>query len=228
MSKHSKCFQKIKEKIASNKLYSVDEAIKFIKENKRAKFDESIEIHIKLGIDPKKTEQQLRGSIIFPHSIGKNLKIAAFVSPERVEETKNLGVSLAGGEDLINQIKENKKIDFDIALAEPKMMPKLAQIAKILGPKGLMPSPKNETVGEDIKNIINNLKKGKTVFKNDDSGNIHQVIGKSSWAPEKIQENYQAFLEIIKKSRPSSAKGVLIKSVSLCSTMGPGLKVMEK
>ncbi|TSC95673.1 MAG: large subunit ribosomal protein L1 [Parcubacteria group bacterium Athens1014_10] len=223
--KHSKKNQTIKSKTDKTKIYDIDEAIKLVKENSHTKFEGSVEAHIKLGIDPKKTEQQTRSSIIFPHNVGKKLRIAAFVSPEKINEAKEAGAFLSGGEDLINQIKEAKKADFDIAVAEPKMMPKLAQIAKILGPRGLMPSPKNETVGTDIKGIINILQKGKIIFKNDDTGNLHQVIGKVSWEADKIKENFQAFLEIVRKSKPSSAKGIFIKSVTICSTMGPGIRI---
>ena len=223
--RHSKQYQKIKEKIESNKLYTLDEAIKFIKENSKAKFDESVEIHIKLGIDPKKSEQQVNGSIILPHQAGKKQKIAAFVSPEKIKQAKEAGAYLVGSEELIAKIKQSKKVDFDLAIAETKMMPKLAQIAKILGPRGLMPSPKNETVGEDIEKIIDTLQKGKITFKSDDSGNIHQIVGKVSWDTDKIKENYQAFSEKVKKAKPSTAKGIFIKTVTLCSTMGPGIKI---
>ena len=216
---------KVEDKASKSKFYNIDEAIKIVKENAKAKFDESVEIHIKLGIDTKKSEQNVKASIILPHNIGKKLKIAAFVAPEKNKEAKDADAFLVGGEELIDQIKQTKKADFDIAVAEPKMMPKLAQIAKILGPRGLMPSPKNETIGENIKDIIAILHKGKITFKNDNSGNIHQNIGKTSWDENKIKENYLAFLETVKKSKPSSAKGVFTKAVTICSTMGPGFKV---
>lgn len=225
MTKHSKKFQKVKEKMEPNKIYDLEQAIKFIKETSTAKFDESIEVHIKLGIDPKKTEQQVRGSIIFPNLVKQKIRIAVFATPEKIKEIKDLDVFICGGEELINQIKENKKINFDVAVAEPKMMPKLAQIAKILGPRGLMPSPKNETVGEDIKGIINTLQRGRIAFKNDETGNLHQIIGKVSWEINKIKDNFDIFLETIKKSKPAAAKGIFIRRVVLCSTMGPGLKI---
>lgn len=226
--RHSKQYLAVKSKIGNAKKYTLDEAIVFIKENKRAKFDESVEVHINLGVDFKKTEQQVKGSIIFPNNIGKKLKIAAFVSPEKIKEAQEAGAEIVGGEELISQIKEDKKADFDLAVAEPKIMPKLAQIAKILGPRGLMPSPKTETVGEDIKGIISVLQKGKIHFKGDATGNIHQIIGKTSWEAEKIKANYQDFLKAVRKAKPAGSKGTFLKSTTLCSTMGPALKIIEK
>lgn len=221
----SKGYTTIKSKLDKNKSYTFDEGIKFIKENPNAKFDESIELHLKLGIDVKKSEQQVKGNITLPHNVGKEAKIIAFVGPDKLKEAKEAGAAIVGGEELINEIKDSKKINFDVAVAEPKIMPKLAQIAKILGPKGLMPSPKTETVGENIKEMIALLKKGKLNFKNDDSGNIHQVIGKLSWDQNKLKENYESFTEVIRRSKPASAKGIFIRSITLCSTMGPAVKV---
>lgn len=203
----------------------LDEAIKLVKENARARFDESIELHIKLGIDPKKSEQLVRGTVVLPHGTGRSKKIAAFVTQAKSKEAKEAGAYLVGGEDLITKIKQTKKCDFDIAVAEPAMMKDLAQIARILGPKGLMPTPKNETVTTDIKKTIEQLKKGKITFKNDDTGNIHQIVGKISWSETKLKENLEKFLKVVKETKPSGVKGLFMKNIVLVSTMGKAIRV---
>ncbi|HEX7586610.1 MAG TPA: 50S ribosomal protein L1 [Patescibacteria group bacterium] len=220
--KHGKKYRAAIEKIDRNKTYSIEEAVKLIKENKSAKFDESVEIHIKTGIDPKKSDQIVRGNVVLPHGTGKTKRVAVITSTSATE-AKTAGADIVGGEELIEKI--SKKIDFDVLVATPEMMPKLAKIAKILGPKGLMPNPKTETVTTKIKETVEALKKGKTAFKNDDTGNIHQVIGKTSFAEENMAENIKTFLDSISKNKPTGLKGKLIGSVTLCSTMGPGIKI---
>lgn len=205
-----------------NKIYPVQEAVKFLKENKTAKFDESVEIHIKTNIDPKKGEQQVRGTVILPHGTGKSKKIAVITSVAE-KEAKEAGADIVGGEEMIEKI--GKKINFDVLVATPEMMPKLAKIAKILGPKGLMPNPKTETVTTKIKETVEALKKGKAAFKNDDTGNIHQVVGKASFSEEKLVENINTFISSIEKAKPSGLKGKFIASVTVCSTMGQGIKI---
>ncbi|MEK9129831.1 MAG: 50S ribosomal protein L1 [Patescibacteria group bacterium] len=208
------------------KKYNLIEALELIKKNKKAKFDESIEAHLKLGIDVKKGDQQVRGTAILPHGTGKTKKIAVFSEKDdEINEIKKMGI-LAGGEDLIEEIKKTEKCDFEVAIATPEMMKSLPKIARILGPKGLMPSPKTETVTTNIKRTIEELQKGKITFKNDDSGNIHQAIGKISWPIEKLQENFDIFLEIVKKGKPIKSKGVFIKNIALCSTMGKSVKIV--
>jgi large subunit ribosomal protein L1 len=207
------------------KKYNLSEAIELIKKNVKAKFDESVEAHIKLGIDVKKGDQQVRGTVVLPYGSGKSKKIVVFTEKEdELKEIKKIGI-MAGGEDLIEEIKKTGKCDFEIAIATPEIMKNLAQIARILGPKGLMPNPKTETVSTNIKKTIEELQKGKVTFKNDDSGNVHQVIGKVSWPLEKLKENFEAFLEIIKKSKPLKLKGIYIKNITLCSTMGKSVKI---
>ncbi|MFH1838430.1 MAG: 50S ribosomal protein L1 [Candidatus Kuenenbacteria bacterium] len=205
---------------------TITEALELIKKNSKAKFDESVEAHIRLGIDVKKGDQQVRGTVVLPYGSGKTKKIAVFTEKEdEIKEIKKLGI-LAGGEDLIEEIKKTEKCDFEVAIATPEIMKNLAKIARILGPKGLMPNPKTETVTTNIKKTIEELQKGKVTFKNDDAGNVHQVIGKVSWSLEKLKENFEAFLEIIKKSKPSKSKGIYIKNIALCSTMGKSVKVV--
>ncbi|PKL72056.1 50S ribosomal protein L1 [Candidatus Kuenenbacteria bacterium HGW-Kuenenbacteria-1] len=205
---------------------TIIEAIETIKKNAKAKFDESVDVHLKLGIDVKKGDQQVRGIVILPHGFGKAKRIAVFTEKEdEIKEIQKLGIDLVGGEDLIEKIKQTGKCDFEVAIATPEIMKSLAKIARILGPKGLMPNPKTETVTTNFKKTIEELQKGKVSFKNDDSGNIHQAIGKVSWSLEKLKENLETFLEIIKKSKPLKSKGIFIKNIALCSTMGKSIKV---
>lgn len=225
--KRGKKYRGVAEKIEKNKVYSLSEAVSLIKENKTAKFDESVEAHIKTNVDPKKGDQQIRGTVNLPHGTGKIKRITVITSVS-LAEAKEAGADKVGGEELIELIKTGKLIpfsDFDILVATPEMMPKLAQVAKILGPKGLMPNPKSETVTPKVKETILALKKGKAAFKNDDSGNVHQLVGKISFETEKIIENIRAFVEEVEKAKPSGLKGKLVANISICSTMGPGLKI---
>ncbi|MFH1457436.1 MAG: 50S ribosomal protein L1 [Patescibacteria group bacterium] len=221
MNKKAKKIKKVN--FDQTKLYSVDEALQLVKENAKAKFDESVEVHIRTGIDPKKGEQQMRTTCILPHGTGKTKKVAVFSENEK--EAKEAGADVFGGKDLIQQIKTSGAVDFDIAVATPSMMKELAQIAKILGPKGLMPSPKNETVTSNVKKAVEELKGGKVAFRNDETSNIHQLIGKVSWDVVKLKENYDSFLSSVNKARPSGIKGTFIRGVVICSTMGTGIKV---
>lgn len=213
------------EKFNKSKTYSLNDAIKLTKEFSKTKFDATIEAHFRLGIDPKKGDQQIRTALSLPHGTGKSVKVAAFVSPEKEKEVRAAGADFVGGEDLIAEIKKTEKTDFQVAVAEPIMMKNLAQIAKILGTRGLMPSPKNETVTPNVAKAVGELKKGKISFKNDDTGNIHVAIGKISFDDKKIKENFEALLDTVKKVKPAKSKGVYIKNVSLTSSMGPGIKI---
>jgi len=209
----------------NNQSYSITEAIAGVKKNAKAKFDESVEVHVRLNIDPKKSDQQVRGVAELPHGTGKKVRIAVFTTIQK-KEAENTGADVVGGEELIDKIKSSGKIDADIAIATPEMMPRLATIAKILGPKGLMPNPKNKTVTPKVKEIIESLKKGRADFKSDDSGNVHQVIGKVSYEPQKLEENFKVFVEALRKSKPEALKGKFIKNISVCSTMGKSIKVI--
>lgn len=222
--KRGKNYKKAFEKVEKDKKYTIEEAVKIIKENKIAKFDESVEIHAKLSIDPKKGEQQVRGAVVLPHGTGKTKKVAV-VTSIKAKEAKDAGADMVGGEEMIEKIKNNKISAFDILVATPEMMPKLAQVAKILGPRGLMPSPKTETVTEKIKETVEMLKKGKVNFKNDDGSNVHQVVGKVSFDGSKLVENIKSFMEAVVKAKPQALKGKYLISASICSTMGPGVKI---
>ncbi len=223
--KRGKKYSAVAEKVEKNKLHTTEEAMALVKETKTAKFDESVEVHIKLAVDPKKGDQQVRGAVVLPHGIGKTAKVCVITST-KATEAKEAGADFVGGEELIEKIKLGKMEEVDVIVASPEMMPKLATVAKILGPRGLMPSPKTETVTDKIKEAVEMLKKGKLSFKNDNTGNVHQVIGKVSFETKKLEENYATFIDAIQKARPAGIKGKYMVTISICSTMGPGIKVV--
>lgn len=223
-----KKYTSVSEKRGAEKQYTPEEAIAFLKENKTSAFDESVEIHAHLGINTKKSDEMVRVTLILPQGTG-HLKKVAVVTSTKQKEAEEAKADIIGGEELIAQIKEKKVVpgqDFDVLLATPEMMPKLALVAKILGQKGVMPSPKTETVTPKIKETVEMLKKGKKVsFKNDDTGNIHQVIGKTSFTAEALLENYTLFRETLDRSKPENMKGKFVLSLFLCSTMSPSLPI---
>jgi large subunit ribosomal protein L1 len=208
-----------------SKTYSITEAVKLAKENSHEKFDSSVDVHFNLGIDPAKGEQQVRGTVALPNGVGKTVRIVAFVDSSKEAEAKAAGADFIGNDEFIEKIKKTEKTDFDLAIAEPSTMKKLGMIAKILGTRGLMPSPKNDTVTMDPIKAIAEFKKGKLSFKNDDTGNLHITIGRKSFADAKLIENFQALLEIVKKAKPSSSKGTFIKNITVTTSMGAGIKV---
>ncbi len=214
-----------KKDVDATKTYTLEEAVTLAKKTATTKFVGNIEAHFKLGIDPKKTDQNVRGTVKFPHSTGKVKRIAAFVSPAKEKEAEEAGAAIFGGEELIKKLKETEKMEFDIAVAEPSMMVKLASIAKILGPRGLMPNPKSGSVTPDVGKAIKEFAAGKTEFKNDDSGNLHIVLGKSNLPDDQILANFKSFLEAVNSVRPGALKQEFIKTVSINATMGPGIKV---
>lgn len=221
----SKRMTELKAKVDKTKTYSLDKALELVQKTSTVKFDASVEIHVRLGIDPKKGDQQIRATVALPHGTGKTKTIAAFVGPNDEKTAKEAGADFVYGEEDIKKIKDSGKIEFEIAVATPEMMPKLAIAAKVLGPKGLMPNPKTETVNSDIAKVINELKKGKAAFKNDDGAIIHQLIGKVSFDKAKLKENYEAFMDVVNKAKPNSSKGTYIKNIYLTSSMGPSVKV---
>ncbi len=210
--------------IDAKKLYAPAEAMELAKKIATTKFDSSIEVHMHLGIDPKKGEQAVRGVVVMPHATGQTKRVAVF-TVAHADAAKKAGADLVGGKELIAEIKSSGKCDFDIAVADPSMMKEIAVIAKVLGPKGLMPSPKNETVTNKIEQTVMELKRGKVTFKNDDSGNVHQSVGKASLDAQKLSENLIAFIDAVKKAKPASAKGSYIANIVVCSTMGPGIRI---
>lgn len=211
--------------IDKKKIYTLEEAVALIKATSNVKFDASVELHANLGIDPRKSDQQIRATITLPHGTGKTKKVAAFVSSNNEVVAKEAGADFVYGEDDIAEIKNTGKIDFDVAVATPDMMPKLAVAARVLGPRGLMPNPKTDTVGTDVKKMIDELKKGKMSFKNDDTSNIHVIVGKVSFDDAKLVENITALLDTLKKVKPAATKGTYLKSLFLTSSMGPSVKI---
>lgn len=222
--KISKRYDTLVKKYDSKKSYSIKEGVEILKTLASAKFDESVEIHIKLNVDPKKTDQLIRGAVELPYGTGKTVKILAITTGENAKKAEEAGADYVGSDDVIEKIKQGW-FDFDVVVATPDMMPKLGQIGKILGPKGLMPSPKSGTVSQDIASAILSLKKGKVTYKTDKTGVIHCAIGKISFSPEQICENAKEFIKEILRSRPASVKGEFIKSVHLATTMSPSVKL---
>lgn len=223
--KPSKRFLDAKALVEKDKAYPIAEAVALAKKTSTVKFDAGLEVHLNLGINPKKTDQQVRASVSLPNGTGKSVRVAVVsTNGDQIKAGKAAGAEVAGDQELIDQIKAGK-IDFDVLVATPEAMKLLAPIAKILGPKGLMPNPKDGTVAANISEAVTNLKKGKVSYKNDDSGNLHVMIGKLSFEDEKLIENFKALLESVNKAKPAAAKGTYIKNVAIASSMGPGIKI---
>jgi len=211
-------------KVEKGKNYEIDEALNLIKELANAKFDESVEVHIKLNIDPKKTDQTIRTSVLLPNGIGKTKKVLAFVKGEKVQEAQNAGADYIGDQETVEKILKGW-MDFDSVIATPDMMPVISKLGKVLGPRGLMPNAKTGTVTMDVERAIKEIKMGKIEIKTDKLGNIHSVIGKVSFDEDKLKENFLALIDAIMKAKPSSVKGQFIKSIYIATTMGPALKL---
>ena len=224
---YSKKYRAVAGFVDKSKEYSVDEAIEVIKKTSTTKFDSSVEIHIRLNVDPQNSEQQVRGSLVLPYGTGKTKKVLAIVSGEKEKEASEAGADFVGGEDLIAKI-EKGWLDFEIVVATPDMMPKLGKIGKILGTKGLMPNPKVGTVTPNVGKVIADIKKGMIEYRVDKTGTMHLTIGKVSFAQKELIENYQTLLDTIIRVKPNGVKGTYIKSISLATTMGPGVKVVTK
>lgn len=203
----------------------MEEALELAKKTSTTKFKGSIEAHIKLAIDAKQTEQNVRGQVKLPHGTGKTIKVAAFVTEGKEKVAKEAGADIVGGEELIKEIVKTSRTDFDIAVAEPAMMAKLAPAAKILGPRGVMPNPRTGTVTPNVEQAIKEIKAGRLDFKNDDSGNIHVMLGKADLETAKLAENFNAFYQAVVQAKPAAVKKQYIKNVTLNATMGPGIKV---
>jgi large subunit ribosomal protein L1 len=206
------------------KLNPLPAAVELVKKCANAKFDETVELHVRLGVDPKQADQQVRGTVGLPHGLGKSKKIAVVVRGDKQKDAKAAGADLVGAEDLIDQISKGFT-DFDILVATPDMMKDLSKLGKVLGPKGLMPNPKSGTVTMDIPKTVKELKAGRVEYKVDDYGIIHVPVGKASFSADKIAGNAKTVLDAILKAKPSAAKGIYMISVTLASTMGPGFKV---
>ncbi|MFH0951846.1 MAG: 50S ribosomal protein L1 [Patescibacteria group bacterium] len=224
-NKHSKRYRKSAEEYDRSKAYPLTEAVTLVKKTANTKFNAGIEVHFNLGINPGQSSQTVKGTVALPHGTGKKVKVAVFCSPDNEIAVKEAGAGLVGGEELIKEIKKTEKTDFDVAVATPEMMRQLAQIAKILGTRGLMPSPKNDTVSKDPAKTVAELMKGKVTFKSDNTGQVHLLAGKASFEDKVLQENITAIIDAVKGVKPADAKGTYLKAITIASSMGPGIKL---
>ena len=222
MKKHSKMYVEALGNVEKNKSYDVTEAIKVLKSLKPRKFDESVDLVLKLNIDAKKTDQNIRGSFVLPNGTGKTKRVLVVTKTKAAEAGE---ADYCGAEDMIEKIEKENWFDFDTNEATPEMMPLLGKLGKVLGPKGLMPNPKLGTVTTNVKDAISNIKKGMVEYKNDSYGNVHMSIGKLSFSEEKLEENLRAIVNEIVKNKPTAVKGTFVKNISVSTTMSPGLKV---
>ena len=224
MARHGKRYRSSKEKIDRNKRYPVDEGLTLLKNLAHTKFDESVDLAINLGVNPKYSDQMVRGAVLLPHGIGKTVRVAVFAKGDKAKEAQDAGADIVGAEDLVEKI-EGGFLDFDKAIATPDLMKIVGKLGKILGTRGLMPNPKVGTVTFDIAQAVKETKAGKVEFKVEKEGIVHVPIGRISFSAEQIKANLMTLMEIIMKAKPSSAKGIYLKTVTISSTMGPGVKL---
>ena len=225
MKKKSKKYTEALSKIEKGKLYSLEEAVKLVKETSVSTFDGTVEIAVRLNLDTKKNDQQLRGAIVLPHGTGKTKKVLVLAKGDAAKAATDAGADYVGDVDMITKIEKENWFDFDVIIATPEMMPMLGKLGKVLGPKGLMPNPKTGAVTMDTKKAVEDVKKGRVEYRTDSYANVHALVGKVSFDDEKLVDNIKAFVDVIIKSKPQAAKGVYIKNISIASTMGPGVKV---
>lgn len=223
--KKSKRYASLVRNVEKNKMYDYKEAIKLVKETSNLKFDSTIEVAMNLNLDTKKADQQLRGAIALPNGTGKTKKILVLAKGEQARMAKEAGADYVGDTDMIEKMEKENWFPFDVIVATPEMMPLLGKIGKILGPKGLMPNPKTGTVTMEVDKAVNEIKKGKVNYRTDSFGNVHGIIGKSSFDNKMLEENLSAFVNTILKVKPTTVKGTYVKNISISSTMGPGIKI---
>jgi large subunit ribosomal protein L1 len=224
MSRRGKRYLQSREKIDRTSRYDLDEGVKLLKETGRAKFDESVDMAIRLGVNPKHADQMIRGTLVLPHGVGKTVRILVFAKGEKEKEAREAGADLVGAEDLVEKISGGWT-DFDKAIATPDLMGMVGKLGKILGPRGLMPNPKVGTVTFDVGRAVKELKGGRVEFKVDKTGIVHTTVGKVSFDAEKLKENVLALMDVIVRAKPASSKGTYLKSVAISTTMGPGIKL---
>ena len=213
------------EKIDKNKTYSIEEAIDLVKATSNSKFDETLEVAMNLNLDVKKADQQLRGAVVLPYGTGKTKRILVLAKGDQAKAAEAAKADYVGDVDMITKIEQENWFDFDVIIATPEMMPMLGKIGKLLGPKGLMPNPKTGTVTTDVAKAIEEVKKGKVNYRTDSFGNVHGIFGKASFEENKLVENLKTFVNVILKSKPSTAKGTYVRNITISSTMGPGVKI---
>ena len=218
-------YNELAQMVDKEKLYTPEEAMALVKKASKAKFVPSVEVHIRLNMNLKKTDEQIRGAVVLPNGTGKTKKVAVFAEGNDADNAKKAGADFVGAEDLIDELAKTGVVNFDVAIATPSMMVKLSKLARILGPKGLMPNPKVGTVTMDVAKAVTEQKAGKVAFKNDKTGIVHQVIGKTDFTEQQLLENFNVLVEAIKSVKPETIKKAYMKSVSINSTMGPGIKV---
>jgi large subunit ribosomal protein L1 len=224
MRKRGKKFAAARAAIPQDRTYSIEDAVPLVQKAKYAKFDETVDLSLRLGVDPKHADQMVRGTVVLPHGLGKSKRVAAIAGGEKQKEAQEAGADVVGGDDLVEKI-QNGFMDFDAVVATPDMMRGVGKLGKVLGPRGLMPNPKTGTVTTDIAKAIREIKAGKVEFRVDKSGIIHAPVGKMSFAGQKLVENAHALVESIVKAKPAAAKGKYLRSVTLSSTMGPGVRI---
>ena len=220
-----KRYNEAKKLVDSSKLYDVDEALDLALQTAKAKFDESLELHLKLGVDGRVADQQVRGVVVLPNGTGKKVKVLVIAKGDKATEAEKAGADYVGGEEIVAKILNDNWLDFDVCITTPDMMGVVGRIARVLGPKGLMPNPKSGTVTMDVKKAIEDVKAGKVEYRLDKFNNIHVTFGKASFGKDKLKENYETIMNAVIKAKPAAAQGQYIKNVSICSTMGPGIKV---
>ena len=223
--KRGKKYVESAKNIDRTKLYDADEAISLVKKSAVAKFDETVEAHIRLGVDGRHADQQVRGAVVLPHGTGKSVKVLVFAKGEKVAEAQAAGADFVGGEELIPKIQNEGWLDFDVVVATPDMMGVVGRLGRVLGPKGLMPNPKAGTVTMDVTKAVADIKAGKIEYRLDKANIIHVPVGKASFSEEQLGENFATLMEAINKAKPASCKGTYLRSVTLASTMGPGVKL---
>ena len=225
MAKKSKKYVEALGKIDRNRLYDSKEALTLVSEIATAKFDETVEAHVKLGVDSRHADQQVRGAIVLPHGTGKTKKVLVFAKGEKAKEAEAAGADFVGAEDLVQKIQKENWFDFDVVVATPDMMGVVGRLGRVLGPKGLMPNPKSGTVTFDVTKAVEEIKAGKVEYRLDKNNIIHVAIGKVSFGGEKLAENFATLMSAIVKAKPASAKGTYLRSITVASTMGPGVKI---
>ncbi|MFG6117302.1 50S ribosomal protein L1 [Halobacillus sp. MO56] len=224
MTKQSKRYQEAQKLVDREKAYEVKEAVELVKETAKAKFDETVEAAFRLGVDPKKADQQIRGAMVLPHGTGKTQRVLVFAKGEKAKEAEAAGADYVGDQDMINKINQGW-FDFDVVVATPDMMAEVGKLGRVLGPKGLMPNPKTGTVTFEVEKAVQEIKAGKVEYRVDKSANIHVPIGKVSFDTDKLVENFEAITDTLVKAKPQAAKGTYMKNSAIASTMGPGIKV---